>query len=102
MNIKNIVKETLDKNKEIYLDTTVGWYKGNKDYRTGGQDIIYSIENNEYYKEYDFVITPNNIEKTKVRITLDEIVEELTKFNVKEEEITSGAIINRGDWEPRG
>jgi tRNA G46 methylase TrmB len=96
------IKKMLNDNGEIYFDTTVGWYEGSKDYRTGGQDIIYIKENNIIYKKYDEVILPGNVEKKQIEISLEEIKKELEAFDVKVEEVLSAAIINRSQWECKG
>lgn len=102
MEVLSAIEKMLNDNGEIYFDTTVGWYEGAKDFRTGGQDIVYIKENGKYFKEFDEVILPNQIIKNKTEITLSEIEKELSGFEVKVEEILSATIINRSEWECKG
>ena len=102
MELLDAIKKMLEDNGEIYFDTTVGWYEGSKDYRTGGQDIVYTKKEGKFYKEYDEVILPGNVEKNVIEITLEGIHNELANFDVKVDEVLSAAIINRSQWECKG
>lgn len=102
MELLTAIEKMLNDNGEIYFDTTVGWYEGDKDFRTGGQDIVYTKENDKYFKEFDEVILPNQILKNKQEISLEDIHKELSGFDVKVEEVLSATIINRSEWECKG
>jgi len=101
MNLKDSLIKAFDDFGEIYFDTTEGYLDGSLEMRTGGEDIVYSLEDNRYFKEWDYVAAPMWVQKSKKEITIDEIIVELEKYNVIPEEFIFGTMIERRKWEFR-